>query len=72
MLDESEWPDQPDLISEGGEEIQILSDSEGTEAEVSADDESIASDTPSTEIEDVWTRDWIAQPTARALETKNP
>ena len=53
MLDDFEWPDQPDSVSEGGGEILIVSDSEGNEAEVSANDESIASDTPSTEIEDV-------------------
>ena len=52
--------------------ILIVFDSEENEVEVSADDESIASNTPSTKIEDVWTRNENAQPTARALKTKNP
>ena len=51
VLGDSEWPDQPDSVSEG--EILIVSDSEENDAEVSADDESIASDMPGTEIEDV-------------------
>ena len=42
-----------DSVSEGGEVILIVSDSEGNGAEVSANDDSIASDAPSTEIEDV-------------------
>ena len=41
-----------DSVSEGAGEILLVSDSEGIEGQVSADGESIASDTPSTEIED--------------------
>ena len=53
VLDDFEWPDHPDSVSDRGGEILIVSDSEGNEVEVSADDEPSASDTPSTEIEDV-------------------
>ena len=53
VLDDSEWRNQPDSVSEGGGEILIVSDSEGNESKLSADDESVASDTPSTAIEDV-------------------
>ena len=73
VLDDSEQPDEPnpelkaseaeyegvgaiESVSEG--EILIVSDSEENVTEVSADDESVASDTPSTEGEgDVLTRD---------------
>ena len=41
-----------DSVSEGGEEILRVSDSDGIEGQVNEDGESIASDTPSTEIED--------------------
>ena len=57
-----------DSVSDGGWEILRVSDSEKNEGQVCEDTESIASDTPSTEIEDAWTRDATAQPTARAKD----
>ena len=49
---EYEYGDVIDSVSEGGGEILRVSDNNGNEGQVSADDDSIASDTPSTEIED--------------------
>ena len=54
VLHDFEWPDQLNSVSNGGEgEILIVSDSEDNEDETSADNESIGSNTPSTEIESV-------------------
>ena len=49
---EYENGDVIDSVSEGGGEILRVFDNEGNQGQVSADDESMASDTPSTEIED--------------------
>ena len=53
-----------DCVSVGKGEILLVFDSEGIEGQVSADHESIASDTQSREIENEWTRDTIAKPIA--------
>ena len=58
-----------DFVSQKGGKFLVVSDSEKNKGEVSVDGKSIASDTPSTEIENVWMRDVLPnQP--RALKTK--
>ena len=49
---EKENGDVNNSVFEGGEEILRVSDSDGIEGQFNEDGESIASDTPSTEIED--------------------
>ena len=88
VLDDSEWFEVPDpewkaaeaeyegvnanyLVSKGIGDIMVVSNSEWNKWQIIAD-ESIASDTPSSEIEDVWTRDGIVQPIPRAEDKKNP